>query len=111
MFFKRASGGVAELDPAEVHALVARGEMHLVDVRESSEHQAERIDGAVCMPLSRFDPASLPSGVSVVVFHCLSGKRSAMAAMKCLRAGIAEVRNMRGGIAAWKAAGLPTRRG
>ena len=109
MFWKRVN--VVELDPAEVHALVARGEVKLVDVREASEHHAERIDGAVCMPLSRFDPASLPSGVSVVVFHCLSGKRSAMAAMQCLRAGIAEVRNMRGGIAAWKAAGLPTRRG
>ncbi len=109
MFFKRVS--VVELDPADVHTMVTRGEAHLVDVREDAEHRAERIDGAVCLPLSRFDPAALPSGASVVIFHCLSGKRSAMAAMQCQRAGVAEVRNMRGGIAAWKAAGLPTRRG
>ena len=82
MFFKRASGGVAELDPAEVHALVARGDVQLVDVRESSEHQAERIDGAVCMPLSRFDPAALPGDAAAVVFHCLSGRRSATAALQ-----------------------------
>ena len=108
MFWKKSA--VVELDPAEVHALVARGDVHLVDVREPAEHQAERIDGAVCMPLSRFDPTALAADAATVVFHCLSGRRSAMAAMHCQRAGIAAVRHMRGGIAAWKAAGLPTRR-
>lgn len=109
MFWKRSS--VVELDPAEVQAMVARGEIKLVDVREQAEHRSERIDGAVCMPLSRFDPAALPCEAALVVFHCLSGQRSAMAASLCQRAGVGAARHMRGGIAAWKAAGLPTRRG
>jgi rhodanese-related sulfurtransferase len=108
MFWKRSN--VAELDPVEVHALFARGDVHLIDVREQQEHQAERIDGAICMPLSRFDPKALGVDPATVVFHCLSGKRSAMAVTLCQRVGIAVSRHMRGGLVAWKAAGLPTRR-
>lgn len=108
MFWNRPR--IADLDPVEVHALLARGDVRLVDVREANEHRAERIDGAICMPLSRFDPTALGGDPATVVFHCLSGKRSAIAAMHCHRVGLVAVRHMRGGIAAWKAAGLPTRR-
>lgn len=108
--FWNTKTSVVELDPAEVQALLARGDVVLIDVREHNEHHAERIMGAVCMPLSRFEPTALPADAATVVFHCLSGKRSAMVAMQCQRAGLAAVRHMRGGIAAWKAAGLPTQR-
>jgi rhodanese-related sulfurtransferase len=108
MFWKRS--GVVELDPVEVHDLLSRGDITLVDVREPAEHAAERIPGAVCMPLSRFDPQRLSGDPAAVVFHCLSGQRSAMAVRYCLRVGIAASRHMRGGIAAWKAARLPTER-
>lgn len=102
---------VKELDAADVQALLARGDVTLVDVREPAEHRAERIDGAVCMPLSRFDPDGLPRDAAAVVIHCLSGKRSLAAAEQCRQAGMTDVSSMRGGILAWKAAGLPTRRG
>ena len=111
MFFKRASASSNSI-PAEVHAMVARGDVRLVDVREPSRAPggADRRRGVHAAVALR------PRGAAgrcerSVVFHCLSGRRSATAAMQCQRAGIAEVRNMRGGIAAWKAAGLPTRRG
>lgn len=107
MFWNRSSA--AEIDPAQVQALLARGDIHLVDVRESAEQKAEHIEGALCMPLSSFDPTRLKDNPKPVVLCCLSGMRSAMAAKLCARAGMA-VRNMRGGLAAWKAAGLPTRR-
>lgn len=107
MFWKRSS--VAEIDAAQVQALLASGDVHLVDVREEAEQRGEAIVGAASMPLSRFDPASLKSHPKPVVLCCLSGKRSAMAAQMCERAGLT-VRNMRGGLMAWKAAGLPTRR-
>lgn len=107
MFWNRSS--IPEIDPAQVQDLLARGDIHLVDVREQAEHKAERIKGAVCMPLSSFDPSKLKDHAKPVVLCCLSGKRSAMAAKLCERAGMA-VRNMRGGLAAWKAAGFPTHR-
>jgi rhodanese-related sulfurtransferase len=98
----------AELEPAEVSARMARGEIVLVDVREPNEIAAERIPGSVAMALSRFDPKALPKGE--VVLTCLSGKRSALALAQCRKAGVAVSAHMRGGLTAWKAAGLPTTR-
>ncbi len=111
MFWKKATlvhSNFGELDPPEVSARMACGEIILVDVREPNETAAESIHGALLMPLSRFDPAALPKGE--VVLTCLSGKRSAMALERCRRAGVAVNTHMRGGLTAWKAAGLSTTR-
>jgi rhodanese-related sulfurtransferase len=68
----------------------------------------ERISGALLFPLSTFDAATLPDdGLRRVVYHCGSGKRSLAAAERRLAAGQAHTAHMGGGIAAWKAAGLP----
>ncbi len=102
---------IIELDPADVSARLARNEAVLVDVREPAEFAAEHIAGAVSMPLSTFDPAALPGGdPSRIVFSCQGGKRSAIAAMQCAAAGVAASTHLRGGLAAWKAARLPTTR-
>jgi rhodanese-related sulfurtransferase len=81
----------------------------LIDVREPQEYVAERIHGALLFPLSTFDLKALPSPASCeIVFHCGTGKRSAMAVAKCLELGITHTAHMAGGIQAWKAAGLAT---
>jgi rhodanese-related sulfurtransferase len=111
MFWKKTTpmqSSFIELDPPEVSARMARGEIVLVDVREPNETAAESIPGALLLPLSRFDPAALPKGE--VVLTCLGGKRSAMALARCRDAGVAVNTHMRGGLTAWKAAGLPTTR-
>jgi rhodanese-related sulfurtransferase len=98
-----------ELSPAEIHELMRKRSIVLVDVREQQEHAVERIDGALLFPLSSFDPSALPSPEGrEVVFHCGSGKRSAMAVAQCLKRGFIHTAHMAGGIQAWKAAGLPT---
>lgn len=103
------SRGLRELTPAEVHAELAAHRVVLIDVREPPEYAAERIYGALLFPLSTFDPASLPEpGLRPIVFHCGSGKRSAMAVERCHKAGLAIDAHMTGGISAWKQAGLPT---
>ena len=43
---------VKSLSPPEVQTLAARGDIHLVDVREAGEWASGRIGGAVHMPLS-----------------------------------------------------------
>jgi rhodanese-related sulfurtransferase len=96
------------LQPAEVDRLLHAGKILLIDVREPSEYEAERIAGALLYPLSTFDASTLPpDGERRVVFHCGSGKRSLTAAERRLGAGHALAAHMGGGIAAWKAAGLP----
>ena len=97
------------LSPADLTSLMQAHKITLVDVRERAEHDAERIEGAVLYPLSTFDPAKLPAGE--VVFHCGSGKRSLSAIDRCVAAGAPHASHLRGGIAAWKQAGLPTKRG
>jgi rhodanese-related sulfurtransferase len=96
------------LEPAEVARLLNAGKILLIDVREPAEYAAERIAGALLYPLSTFDAAALPEdGARRVVFHCGSGKRSLAAAERRVGAGQARAAHLGGGIAAWKAAGLP----
>ncbi len=103
------SDRLQDLSPAEIQPKLANRSIMLIDVREPDEHRAENISGAQLYPLSTFDPAALPSPDNCdVVFHCGSGKRSAMAVAKCLERGIAHTAHMTGGIQAWKSAGLPT---
>ena len=99
---------IETLEASEVSQLLHAGKILLIDVREPSEYASERIAGALLYPLSTFDASLLPDdGPRRVVFHCGSGKRSLTAAERRLGAGQKHAAHMGGGIAAWKAAGLP----
>lgn len=100
---------ITDLSPTRVHELLADRAILLVDVREPQEFASARIHGALLFPLSSFDPLALPASDKVrIVFHCGSGKRSAMALMRCQQAGLGHSDHMEGGIQAWMAARLPT---
>jgi rhodanese-related sulfurtransferase len=102
------SPSIETLEVAEVARLLSAGKLLLIDVREPAEYAAERIHGALLYPLSTFDAAALPAdGARRLVFHCGSGKRSLTAAEKRLAAGHSHAAHLGGGLAAWKAAGLP----
>jgi rhodanese-related sulfurtransferase len=107
-----APAGIETASPAEVRALLERGEAVLVDVREPFEHRAERIEGAICEPLGELDARGLRASRpgTDFIFHCRSGGRSARAAGRFAAETGAPARHMEGGILAWKAAGLPTHR-
>lgn len=102
------SNVLRDLSPAEIHQGLADRTITLIDVREADEHRAEHIRDALLHPLSTFDPRELPPpNSSEIVFHCGSGKRSAMAVARCRELGLPYIAHMAGGIQAWKAAGLP----
>ena len=98
-----------EVPVSQVHAWLMRKEILLVDVRETNEFEAEHINGAVLLPLSRFDADAFPalSGTRIVM-HCAVGKRSEAARKMLAKAGHADVLNMTGGLTEWKAAGYET---
>ena len=73
----------------------------IVDVREVAEFSAGHIDGAINIPLSRFEPRKVPGGKPVIVY-CLNGARSAMAKRMLQAAGVADVRNYRPGYSTWR---------
>ncbi len=98
-----------EVTALELQAMLAAGSVTLVDVREPNEFVAEHIAGAVNLPLSGFDPSALTATAgNTVVLQCAGGKRSGMALNKCASAKAAIDTHLGGGLAAWKAAGLPT---
>jgi rhodanese-related sulfurtransferase len=101
-----------DLTPRQVKAGLDAGEILLVDVRDPADFAAERIEGAVNLPLSVFNPDALPlAGDKVLVLQCGSGKRSTNAVGLCRQAGQVIDTHLSGGIAAWKAAGFPTASG
>ena len=100
---------VHDLTPQQVAEGLKEGHIVLVDVREPNETAVERFPGAVLVPLSSFDPATIPAPPgSEVVFACRSGRRSVTASLAAQEQGFDYNSHLAGGILAWRAAGLPT---
>jgi len=100
---------VINLTPQEVHDALESGQALLVDVREPSEFAAERIEGAINLPLSSFDPSALPvNDGKRVILSCAGGVRSVTALNAAQGAGLNLEEHLAGGLRAWKMAGLPT---
>ena len=99
---------VEMVDPQTARRWIERGEAVLVDVREPHEFAMERIHGATLVPLSAFDPRSIPESKGKrLLLMCASGIRCGMASELLARAGYAELYRLAGGIMGWKAAGGP----
>ena len=75
----------------------------LIDVREPYEFEAGHIPGIEHLPLDQLG-ALEPAGSEPIVFVCLSGARSGMAAMALRRHGI-DAYSLDGGMLAWAASG------
>jgi rhodanese-related sulfurtransferase len=114
---------VAALTPEKGYGSVAAAKLNeeladqppfVLDVREASEVEKDGfIEGAVNIPvrevLTNLD--KLPAQDEPIVIYCASGHRGGMvmAALKLL--GYENVRNLGGGLGAWKKAGLPVATG
>jgi rhodanese-related sulfurtransferase len=86
-----------------------RDNILLIDVREPAEHAGEKISGSILFPLSKFDPAQIPSDSDKkLVLYCRSGNRSTQAAQKLIAAGFTDVTHLSCGLGEWKEQGLPT---
>lgn len=96
-----------EIPAQELADLLARNGAILVDVREADEFAAGHVAGAHSMPLSRFRASALPTdGDKQLILMCAAGRRSAMALKKATARPDIDT-HLAGGLAAWRAAGLP----
>jgi len=100
---------VRDLSPQEVAQGIEDGRFVLVDVREPNETAVERFPHAVIVPLSSFDPATIPDPAGrEVVFACRSGRRSVTASLAAQEQGFPYGSHLAGGLLAWKQAGFET---
>ncbi len=99
---------VRSLAPKDAQALIASGNVDIVDVRETWEWSNGHIAGARLVPLEalRADPKhALPQ--DSVLFVCAKGVRSIAAAKLAERLGLRHVYSLEGGTTGWARAGLP----
>jgi rhodanese-related sulfurtransferase len=95
------------VSPEQIKAWRDEGSAVVIDVREQNEWDDAHIPGAMLIPLSTFDPRTVPdAGDKHLVFHCRSGRRCGLASEKMVEAGYTGViKRMEGGFLAWDAAG------
>ena len=91
------------INAADAARLIEKG-ARVVDIRSPDEHAREKIPSAKCNPLDSLQPVA---GEGPVIFHCLSGNRTAVNADRLAAACGGEAYILEGGIEGWKAAGLP----
>lgn len=106
-FFSR----VEQTDPAGLAERLASRSVRVVDVRQPSEWRHGHIRGSQNLPLMQLKRRleTLPRDQTIVTV-CASGHRSAAAARALVRAGYT-VENLKGGMHAWRGAGLPIGKG
>jgi rhodanese-related sulfurtransferase len=104
---------VPEIAPQDLFALLQNDAAVplILDVRTCIEWEASRVAGAVNVPVTelnaKLDALALQKDRPTVAI-CLSAHRS-IPAVRLLKAhGIANVRQLKGGMRAWWKAGLPT---
>ena len=87
-------------------------ECQVIDVREFSEFNSERIADAQLMPLSNFERHADEIDHSKPVYLvCRSGNRAKQAAEKLIRGGFTDIHVVDGGMVAWAGAALPVVKG
>ena len=101
----------ATVEPAVVASLLDHPDVLVLDVREPDEYAAGHLPGVTLIPMGEVAArlSEIPTDKSVIV-TCRSGNRSGQIVEFLTQQGYTNVHNMRGGILAWEAAGLPVER-
>jgi len=104
---------VAQIERLTIGDLPARrDELQILDVRERSEWDEQRIPGSLHVPYH--DIRAIPAGIDParpVAVVCASGQRAAIAASLLARYGAARVVHVTaGGVGSWQRAGHPIER-
>jgi len=96
--------------PLQLTQMINRGKTTIVDVRSNEEFAAGHLRDAKHIPLADLGTriGELDKSKNrTVIMVCQTGARSDKAARQLQAAGFEDVHSLEGGLAAWKAAGLP----
>jgi molybdopterin/thiamine biosynthesis adenylyltransferase/rhodanese-related sulfurtransferase len=98
-----SQAGVREIQPSQLARRLQSGEkLEIIDVREPYEWAIGHIPGARLVPLAQI-AEEIPrlDKRRETILYCKVGARSAFAAQQLANAGVADVRNLTGGILRW----------
>ena len=106
---RAAARPIPEITPGEAKALLDRGGVQLIDVREPWEYEDAHIGGGHLIPLGQVPErlAEIDPAVRAIIY-CRSGGRSGKAVGLLRDRGYDKAVNLKGGILAWINAQLPT---
>jgi len=110
----RRPGGRSALNASQATMLINREDALVVDVREADEYVSGHVPDSRNIPLSRLEErvGELEKFKDVpVIMICQTGARSGDACRKLEKKGFTKLHNLDGGIAAWRTAGLPLKKG
>lgn len=102
------------IDAARATQLINREDAAIVDVREMSEYVEGHLPQARSIPLGQLEQrlGDLEKRKDApVILVCQSGSRSTEAGKKLTGLGFSRVYVLEGGVAAWRSAGMPLKKG
>jgi phage shock protein E len=102
---------VTEISPQDAASKLNSGDAVVVDVRDKDVWDEGHIPGAMHLSRGTIEldiEEKVPDLNAMLICHCGGGGRGALATESLQKMGYKNVRNMTGGLKAWKAAGLPT---
>ena len=107
---QRRLSPVREVGTLDATRLINAENAILLDIREPREFSGSRLPNALHIPLSQLKDrgAEIAKFVSrPVIVYCDRGMRGGAAAAALTKLGFTRVQSLRGGIRAWRDAGLP----
>lgn len=103
---------IKNITPEECDALLKQQDVQLVDVRTEQEYGNGHLKEAILINIQGQDFTAKATQQldkqKPVIIYCRSGRRSMQAAQILVNEDFETVYNMKGGILAWQAEGLPT---
>ena len=112
--FLRNANGRNALTTTQATLLINREDALVIDVRENNEYADGHLPESPNIPFSQLETRLddlAGHKESPLILVCQSGARSGDACKKLEKLGFAKTHNLSGGIAAWRTAGLPLKKG
>jgi rhodanese-related sulfurtransferase len=110
----RSASADSGLTPTQATLLINREGAQVIDVRSSDEYVGGHLPESRNIP---FDQLETRAGEldrlkeAPLILVCQTGTRSVAASKQLAKLGFTKVNNLAGGIAGWRTAGLPLRKG
>jgi len=106
--------GLKTISPKDLHQLVQKREVTVIDVNSEQSWMKARVPGALNLDPQQFADADLPPDKTAsLVFYCSNPlcRKAPNAARRAKKMGYESVRVMSAGISGWLSTNLPTEGG